>query len=106
MSLTFSEQCGNIEGQGFACMVDEEAAAVGHVTVSGGAHDGRCLAVLCERHVSEDGYAEFEERLVEWMGGGLLGRDLGPGTNGVPEVLHRKPGGEWHRDPLPEHRHG
>jgi hypothetical protein len=105
VSLTFSASCVNVAGQGWSCMVDEAAPAVGHVTVTGGPHDGRVLAVLCARHTTEDGYAEFKERLVEWMMAGLLSRELGPGANGVPEVLHREPGGGLHRDPMPEHRH-
>jgi hypothetical protein len=112
VSLTFSARCGNVEGQGWACMVDDTAGggpeadmAVGHVTVVGGPHDGRCLAVVCARHASEAGYGEFKARLVEWMVNGLLAHDLGPGPGGAPQVLHREPGGEWHRDPLPEHRH-
>ncbi len=112
VSLTFSAQCANVEGQGFACMIDDTAGggpeaemAVGHVIVSGGPHDGRCLAVLCGHHASEAGYPEFKAKLVEWMMAGLLGADLGPGACGVPEVLHRRPDGRWHRDPLPEHRH-
>lgn len=111
VSLTFSAWCGNVVGQGWACMIADTAGpraeadmAVGHVVVVGGAHDGRVLAVLCGRHAGEDGYREFKERLVEWMLAGLLGDDLGPGPNGAPEVLHWQDGG-WHRDPLPQHRH-
>jgi hypothetical protein len=103
--LRFSAQCGDVEGEGWACMVDETAEAVGHVAVAGGPHDGRFLAVLCGRHASEAGLEEFMARLLEWMMAGLLGADLGPGPSGVPEVLHREPGGDWHRDMMPEHRH-
>lgn len=106
MSLTFAAQCVNVGGQGWLCMIDEAEPAVGHVTVTGGPHDGRCLAVLCARHVSEAGYREFRERLVDWMLAGLLSRELGPGAAGAPEVLHIMPGDDApHRDPLPEHRH-
>jgi hypothetical protein len=105
VSLNFSAQCGNVEGEGWACMIDDTAEAVGHVTVVGGPYDGRFLAVVCGRHASEAGYTEVKERLVEWMVAGLLAHDLGPGAAGAPEVLHREPGGGWHRDPMPEHRH-
>jgi hypothetical protein len=104
VSLTFAAWCENVAGAEWACMVDETAPAVGHVTVVGGPHDGRCLAVVCGHHASEDGYAEFKERLVDWMMAGLLSTELGRGAHGAPEVLHREPG-HWHRDPMPEHRH-
>ena len=105
VSLTFSGWCERVVGQGWRCMIDDEADAVGHVQVTGGEHDGRYLAVVCARHASADGYREVKARLVDWMMAGLLAADLGPGVAGAAEVLHREPGGRWHRDPIPEHRH-
>lgn len=99
-SIQFAAQCHSIEDEGFSCMVCG-ADATGHAVVNGGPHDGRCLAVLCRRHASDVGWAEFRERLVEWGTANLLSLDGGPGDDGSPEVWHRD-----HLDPLPNDEHG
>lgn len=98
--MRFAATCATIENAGYACMVCS-APATGHVTVQGGPHEGRCLAVLCRRHGSEVGYDEFKVRLIEWMMADLLAPDGGPGPDGAPEVWHRD-----HLDPLPSADHG
>lgn len=100
--LQFSASCPNIEGHDLSCSVDVcTDAATGHAVVVGGTHDGRCAAVLCARHASEDGYEEFREQLKTWLLTELLGVDGGPGENGAPEVWHVD-----HFDPLPQSEHG
>lgn len=101
LSLHYSAHCPQIAGTGHLCMIDGETPATGHVTVVGGPHDGRCIAVVCELHASPAGAADVKARLVEWLMADLLSpTDLGPGADGAPEVWHVD-----HLDPLPEHRH-
>lgn len=82
-------------------MACNAADATGHVTVAGGPHDGRCLAVVCRRCASpEDDGQRVRTMLVAHAMLNLIDVDLGPGPWGEPEVWHRD-----HLDPLPQHHH-
>lgn len=96
-SFRFSQRCATIEGVGYACMVCG-LPATGHVNVHGGSNHGRCIAVVCAYHASEDGWPATRDRFSEWMVAHLMGVDGGPGDDGSPEVWHVD-----HLDPLPVH---
>jgi hypothetical protein len=102
LSLNISASCPEVNGEGYSCMIMHmlRVPATGHITVAGGPNDGRCLALVCGHHATEDGYADVKAQLVAWLRAGLLTTDLGPGPAGAPEVRHGD-----HMDPLPEHRH-
>ena len=96
-SVTFSASCPHVADGGYQCMVCD-TPATGHARVDGGPHDGRCIAILCPCHASEDGWEEFKDALVSWSQHGQFAIDGGPGMLGAPEVWH---GDHW--DPMPEH---
>jgi hypothetical protein len=103
--VNFSADCPHVNGCGYRCMICPQPAT-GHATVGGGPHNGRCLAIVCPRHASDDGWAEVKSALVTWAGLGLFEADGGPGVNGAPEVWHAPPGGDGgHFDPMHEHEH-
>jgi hypothetical protein len=95
----FSADCPTVNGSGMQCMICT-ALATGHLTAGGGPHDGRCLAVTCTRHSSEEGWPEVHDALVAWAAAGLLALNGGPGPAGAPEVWH---GDHW--DPMPTREH-
>lgn len=96
-----SASCPNVIGWGYRCMISYcPQEATGHVDVEGGPHNGRCFAVLCAHHASEEGVPAVKEQMVQWIICGLLTVLGGPGPNGAPEVWHRD-----HLDPLPTHTH-
>jgi hypothetical protein len=96
-TVNFSADCPHIAGQGYRCMICD-ADATGHATVGGGTYDGRCLAIVCPRHASPEGWAEFKRRVARWLLDSQLEADGGPGPDGAPEVWHTD-----HWDPMPEH---
>jgi hypothetical protein len=99
-SINFASRCPRIAGRGDTCQVCDDDAT-GHATVAAGPHDGRCLAVVCARHASEDGWPEVKDRLAGWAGAGLLDVATGgPGPHGEPLVWHRD-----HYDPMPSPGH-
>lgn len=103
-----SAHCPTVDGSGMQCMICPEPAT-GHLTVGGGPYDGRCVAVTCPRHSSEDGWDEVKGALYHWVVAGLLDPTFGgPGEDGEPEVWHSSgvpgsAGGHW--DPMPRKGH-
>lgn len=93
--------CDNVEGEELTCMVCGEEDATGHVMVTSGPHDGRCLLLLCPACAQPERKAFLSTRLAQDVVADLLDITTGgPGADGEPEVWHRT-----HLDPLPQHNH-